>query len=239
MVGAPARFAVVEILNRLHSADDRCEDTPLFGSKERKMLEQEIVHQVIIGMGRLDVSEENFPSPIFKAESMPVLPSTVSPPSSTDTNSLVLSPPLPPESLSLLPSTLQLEAPDSMTETHATQVNPLSNILPSTNSLPGSTSPPSQDQPSQVSFALPSPSRKEGCCDNEIRPCPHQSSEATAGENIIKPFNYEHEGWLMGEGRECQDTQDEANEQAAIGRLSSMSLIATVTAHGKLDPLSV
>lgn len=224
MIGTPARFAVVEILNRLHSADERREDTPPFGDKERKMLEQEIIHQVIIGMGRLDVSEENFPSPISKEELTPVFSSTVLPSSSTDKNML------PSEAQS--PPSLQLEAPDSTTEALATQVIPLS--LTSTfsnNSPPQPTSPPLQEITSQPSFASPSPPHKEDC--NGIRPCIQPGSEATIGETASKPFNSEDEGWLIAARQECQDTQDEANEQAAIGRLSSMSLIATVTAYGR------
>ncbi|KAF8488785.1 armadillo-type protein [Gautieria morchelliformis] len=238
MVGAPARFAVVEILNRLHSADDKNEDSPPFAAKERKMLEQEIVHQVIIGMGRLDVSEENCPSPIFNAEMTPEFPPTISPPSATDKNMQIFLPPLQTESQPSSSSTLQPEASDSVTDTctaslasHPHSSGPSSSL----DSLPGPTYPLSQGLPSQAPLDSAPPALLGDCCDRGILLCSHRSSEGTAGESAQnKALTNVAEGWLVAEAQQCQDTQDEANEQAAVGRLSSMSLIATVTAHAKL-----
>lgn len=86
LVGGPARYAVVELLRRVHRADQSEEvgaegsvatappssgtpattatpeveedlDVGLLGWSERRLLEREIVYQVVIGMGRLDIVE--------------------------------------------------------------------------------------------------------------------------------------------------------------------------------------
>jgi hypothetical protein len=70
MVGGPARYAVVEVLSRMRKADeweDREQNltddqdghpTGLFGRYERKMFQDEILQQVVIGIGKLDAGEE-------------------------------------------------------------------------------------------------------------------------------------------------------------------------------------
>lgn len=106
LVGGPARFAVVELLNRVRRADakdrrqserreqgaaassssasseqrdgragmmpqsdqdseeeDSYSPTGLFGSLERRLFEREMVQQVVIGMGRLDLPDENHQPP--------------------------------------------------------------------------------------------------------------------------------------------------------------------------------
>lgn len=236
MVGSPARYAVVEILNRLHSANDRGEDDPPFGIKERKMLEQEIVHQVIIGMGRLDVFEENFPSPVSKAELTLMLPPSAPPSSSTDKSAPVCSPFSPSACQSLSSSATQLDASDLPTETCLTP-STLPALSPgtilSTESLTGLTISSSQEQPSQVPLPSASPRDVENHCDTLITSCAHPSAEATSDDFATKTITDDGEGWLMADGQQRHDTQDETKEQAAIGRLSSMSLIATVTANGR------
>lgn len=82
-VGGPARYAVVELLRRVRKADDfahgtdtqrpvdpavhpldddeieeRYEDVGFFGEEQRRMFEREMIYQVVIGMGRLDMPEE-------------------------------------------------------------------------------------------------------------------------------------------------------------------------------------
>jgi serine/threonine-protein phosphatase 4 regulatory subunit 1 len=78
MVCDPARYAIVDFLSRIRKADEREEQernlgegqgleetededdypTGLFGTRERKIFRDEILQQVVIGMGRLDASEE-------------------------------------------------------------------------------------------------------------------------------------------------------------------------------------
>ena len=85
MVGGPTRYAVVEVLSRMRRADEReqrerntsegqiqeekREDgddddqddypTGLFGQTERNMFRDEILQQVVIGMGRLDANDDS------------------------------------------------------------------------------------------------------------------------------------------------------------------------------------
>ena len=79
MVGGPARYAVVEVLSRMRKVDEREErernlgedqiqaenredeeeySSGLFRTNERKMFRDEILQQVVIGIGRLDTSKE-------------------------------------------------------------------------------------------------------------------------------------------------------------------------------------
>lgn len=82
-VGGPARYAVVELLRRVRKADDfehntitqlpadptihpldeggddeRYSDVGLFGEEQRRLFEREMIHQVVIGMGKLDLPED-------------------------------------------------------------------------------------------------------------------------------------------------------------------------------------
>ncbi|KAF8580913.1 hypothetical protein K439DRAFT_1619480 [Ramaria rubella] len=237
MVGGPARFAVVEILNRLHSADDRGEDFPPFGIKERKMLEQEIIQQVIIGMGRLDVSEECFPSP--KPDVTSETSSTVPLPSSTHESSLVSLPHSPSAAqspFSLPFDNIKSSAKDQISIIPAPPSIPSPDVLSSSSGFsPDSTSSQILEQLPDFSLAPASPPPAGNNLGNWIPPSPHPSSEATFGDSTLnEECNNDHDEWLVAEGQHNQDAQEDANQQAAFGRLSSMSLIATVTAHAKL-----
>ncbi|KAA1474907.1 ARM repeat-containing protein [Dentipellis sp. KUC8613] len=57
-VGAAARSAVVDILRRVREAIPLSPDPPLFGYDQRQLLEHEILQQVVIGIGRLDIPDE-------------------------------------------------------------------------------------------------------------------------------------------------------------------------------------
>ncbi|KAG8217817.1 armadillo-type protein [Butyriboletus roseoflavus] len=66
MVSGPARCAVVDLLCRIRNADDAEESAqpshtshPLFGRIQRQMFEEELIHQLVIGIGRLDASVED------------------------------------------------------------------------------------------------------------------------------------------------------------------------------------
>lgn len=70
MVSGPARCAVVDLLCRIREADDAEESESinaqasdssygLFGRIQRQMLEEELIHQLIIGIGCLDASVED------------------------------------------------------------------------------------------------------------------------------------------------------------------------------------
>ncbi|KAI0050916.1 ARM repeat-containing protein, partial [Auriscalpium vulgare] len=60
-VGSAARLAIVEILRRVHTTDVQALSSygdEIFGEHERHLLEQEILQQVVIGIGRLDLPDE-------------------------------------------------------------------------------------------------------------------------------------------------------------------------------------
>ncbi|TFY57879.1 hypothetical protein EVG20_g8369, partial [Dentipellis fragilis] len=61
-VGAAARSAVVDILRRVREAvphsPESASEPPLFGYDQRQLLEHEILQQVVIGIGRLDIPDE-------------------------------------------------------------------------------------------------------------------------------------------------------------------------------------
>ncbi|KAH0827082.1 hypothetical protein J3R83DRAFT_4768 [Lanmaoa asiatica] len=69
MVSGPARCAVVDLLGRIRKADDSEESGSmiaqhdsccgLFDRIQRQMFEEELIHQLVIGIGRLDASVED------------------------------------------------------------------------------------------------------------------------------------------------------------------------------------
>ncbi|KAH9952153.1 ARM repeat-containing protein [Amylocystis lapponica] len=100
LVGGPARYAVVELLRRMRRADDDADvaagtgvprtpapqcspsaqaeeratavpDVGLLGRVERRLFEREIVHQVVIGMGRLDITYDGLASYTHEQETYP------------------------------------------------------------------------------------------------------------------------------------------------------------------------
>ncbi|GJJ12075.1 hypothetical protein Clacol_006316 [Clathrus columnatus] len=219
-IGGPARFAVVDILNRIHAANAKDEDRPLFGTKERQILEEEIIHQVIIGMGRLELSDEYFPSPVLRPE----VQTLQSPPGMSVVDPPVFTSPLAvafPSSLDLLPNR---NVPEAFTGPLSP---PLLNLPPpvSADVLPAKGTSP--DVPSSVASLTPPLSDNN---NNPFEPWPEtsasqQSNNATEDESLASVGRHHP----MEEQQIPQDT-----EWAAIGRLSSMSLIATVTAHVEL-----
>ena len=235
MVAGPTRFAVVDILNRLHAAEESGQDRPPFAAQERKMLEQEIVHQVIIGMGRLDAAEEpspySSPAPAAKPPQASHSPPAVS--LSSPIESYLSSSPQPPQPTSSPP----LETASRFPLQKVSPVTPPILALspdnhPLTPDSPlGPHLPPSQEPHSSLR-------NTDEVSPSWIPQSPHPTSEATFDDAVQDQCSPpQDEGWLTAEGHSIQNGQDDANEQAAIGRLSSMSLIATVTANGTCKAL--
>ncbi|KAJ7710018.1 armadillo-type protein [Mycena rosella] len=305
-VGGAARYVVVNILSRMRKLDQResgsyvpsppplgslidsdseeeeeaLEDIPvgLFGPEERLMFEQELLQQVVIGMGRLDVDAEDdvemfeshtgqghaddnwtrhsgqgaiqvasvdeqvhgedavvSPQEPEKPEGVlpvtetvnpyfPVLPSysipspgssnSSTPSSATDTSSSSSSPSIAPETLNAAgsaPSLISSYAMDFSLMNLASQPEivqpPLGDEVSATrtSNLPSAQRSPSTESPAS------SPQR------NMFQMSSGASSDAGTDENGA-------DGTYDGEG-----------DQASVGRLSSMSLMAAVAANGCLD----
>ncbi|KAI0065473.1 ARM repeat-containing protein, partial [Artomyces pyxidatus] len=186
-VGAAARLAIVEILRRVRDADAQVANVDsgieIFGVHERRLLEQEILQQVVIGIGRLDIPDEGEDVPMdvdaqvisheldggSDHESHPA--SGHRPRSPPAHLPLPISPPL----LATIVDVSPDFTPPELTPDAATLSPP---------------SPPSPIPPPQP-FRIASPASKSG--------------------------------------------NDTAGEQAAVGRLSSMSLMAAVSASGYLE----
>jgi len=180
MVSGPARHAVVLLLSRAHEIDvEHCGD---FTAYERKIFEREILHQVVIGMGKLDGAVDERDDELSSG--------------SIQENQGV-----------------HHARRSSFTE----QGQNLKNSIEMVN-LP---SPP-----------LAAPSMKPG--NNFV-----QTAQSPSGDNLHT------EDRALGEKKPLSPSSELANdnnysngdneEQAAIGRLSSMSLIAAVAAGSSLD----
>ncbi|KIJ34695.1 hypothetical protein M422DRAFT_263260 [Sphaerobolus stellatus SS14] len=221
MIGGPARFVVVELLNRIHAAEERQDDVPPFGANERRLLEQEIIHQVIIGMGRLDLADENCPSPHSKEHvSSQQTPSPDRPPSSGTQTGFPF-----PATYDASSNVLHKDPPASAFSPQGQDLNQFTNAL--TLTLPtGQMSPPVQGPPFMVPAHLLSPPIEEPVATGIPLPSPPISSVVTIGGLLSNQGTPQEGVWTPNESHE--------KEQAAIGRYSSMSLIATVTANAKL-----
>ncbi|KAG1756528.1 armadillo-type protein [Suillus paluster] len=221
VVSGSARFAVVELLARIHRADDLGDqqvDDPsygLFERHERSLFEEEVIQQLVIGMGRLESGEDENDADVWYTPAIehpqpdhplsrngsvnPYFPSTQTPsPSAISISATALIPPFVPN----LPSPpVGVPPPHHEVELIVVDPSPLA-IL--SLQLEGQHSP---IQPNA-----------EGSGEREII-----SGATTYAESGRSDFEMD--------GQEEEQEMD-PSEQAAVGRLSSMSLIAAVVAGG-------
>ncbi|KAI0273673.1 armadillo-type protein [Gloeopeniophorella convolvens] len=275
-VGAAARLAIVEILKRVRDAhtDHPGTQSP-FGRHERRLFEQEILQQVVIGIGRLDVVDENNmqvdqenasaepPSQVysFGNDSTPtaLLPSTP-----TNTTSQPASPPANFGSLSHASTSF---TPNSVTHptndiTHGITAEPASDPIiakpdvarthpPQVDLTPSSpdmlatiteaqeyrpyTLPQAANVP--ISPPVPSPVQTSPLLE------PFEPSGLVGGDSAAETSGLNASlssaslGAHISEGADVNEDEEplDASEQAAMGRLSSMSLMAAVSASGILQ----
>jgi len=228
VVSGSARFAIVELLARIHKADDLGDqdaDDPsygLFGRIERSLFEEEVIQQLVIGMGRLESGEdENDTDDVWYTPAVEVpqpdhpLPSdsSVNPyfPSAQISSSSAISIPATssiPPSVSALPGPPVGVPPPHEAEFVGVDTSPMA-IL----SL----------QLGDVSQHSPLQATAEGSWDGDM-----MSGATTYAGSAHSDLGLEEEGQEMDPG-----------EQAAVGRLSSMSLIAAVVAGGTWMPTSI
>ncbi|KAF8163204.1 armadillo-type protein [Crassisporium funariophilum] len=244
LVGGAARFAVVDLLSRMKKADDRElgsfrhlptesngrvflpweiaqntidaddedeDETPLtvglFGPQERAMFTQEILQQVVIGMGRLDVDIE------IEVDQPEDLPSPGEASRTRDNDRM--NPYFPP-----LASNFSPQSPSNF-----------------------STWPPADSSPSRTRLGVPGASYSPGTeFPNGDRPTTtsaRSSSPASVGRAAPEASNSISNSPHLPPDADWDDVydgdDDTDDEQAAVGRLSSMSLMAAVTASGTLQ----
>ncbi|KAJ3987159.1 armadillo-type protein [Lentinula detonsa] len=246
LVGGATRYAVVALLGRIkrvNSLESKIgSESPnvrddeenivigLFGKEERALFEKEILFQVVIGMGRLDSGEpeDELDKQEQYANARPISGSDAdwqTPRNSVELQVEILAlsraeakqlnltnnpyfPPLP-SSAYVAPSRITSSgSPMSTSSSGSSSSTPSSTTDTSTSGSEASLSPHSNPSP-RNSQSPPSTSSSESTVTNSSPLAPSYD-----------PSDFDEEG-------EC--------DQAAIGRLSSMSLMAAVAASGYLD----
>ncbi|OSX65087.1 hypothetical protein POSPLADRAFT_1167264 [Postia placenta MAD-698-R-SB12] len=206
LVGGPARHAVVQLLKRIRHAEEREDGHPvtlptdnerpepdyavgLLGPPERHLFEHEIVHSVVIGMGRLDMPD---------VDDGPL--SNISTPRSQGGHHETHIEHHPHSGHDMRPATppIPADAPDSTTAG--------STPLAAPSSTPDSYFPVMPVAPHGTPAPSPSASPRR------------KPSDLPEQRDATSPMADE----------------DDISEEAAVGRLSSMSLMAAVTASGTL-----
>lgn len=242
IIGA-ARFAVVDLLTRMSRADERESGLPttsispnaddddeeietayavgLFKHDEREMFRQEILQSVVIGMGKLGDADDSMGQeqnwagspmrqvPVFDSNS--AQSDAQSPPMSGQSNSpSVPSRPLSPAVNPYFPS-----APHPSTNEGSSRPFAERSISPAP------ASPPLVPPFARGAHPHTQPTLSPGFSPSVPRtPESDQSASLPAFD-----INQHH--------RDAEQSDESDDEQAAIGQLSSMSLMAAVTATGK------
>lgn len=242
----PARFAILDMLSRMRRADARetgvgrvpsssssqaniaflsnnliedddespCPATGLFKMEERGMFRQELLHSVIIGMSRLDMDDE----PMDVDEPSPQANTEAKPGSGT--------------SHSNRPSpSSQQENPYFPSLSHS------SNSTRSASSTPPASPPTGQKSRNETRTSSFSPVHSPTSPNTSPRPPapPRRSPPPSPGSEWPEekpPSRMEQDH--RQEFDEAYDHLGSDARKAALGRLSSMSLIAAVTATGPL-----
>jgi serine/threonine-protein phosphatase 4 regulatory subunit 1 len=271
MVCDPARYAIVEFLSRMRKADEREEQERnlgegqgpeetedddqddysrgLFGTRERKMFRDEILQQVVIGMGRLDASEEaEEDEDVVQGEWDDGSTEVELPQQVLDTKAEIVNVTEPRREDVVnpyFPALSDWAAPSAASEAH---------VAASTWSAPNSISNPlttaaganananaNARSVMHVSFAqLPAapsvvasyqPDDQVAFSPDRLPSNSHQAPDPSIAEQENKVLNEYHGDGAheMDHGTEIEPGVD---EQAAVGRLSSMSLMAAVAASG-------
>ncbi|KAL4068026.1 armadillo-type protein [Scleroderma citrinum] len=232
MVSGPARCAVVDLLGRIRKADTTeeqgidihqsvDESCGLFGRAQRKMFEEEVLHQLVIGIGRLDIPVEEDISEIWYDASART-PATEIPTQTgvEDTYDPNINPYFPPPP-SPLSTTVSLPLPALATSISA-QVPQVSVVPPS---------PPPGVIPLPLEFSTVDPPSPITCISYHYEGGGSSPTRMSGSQTPVPAVVPQPQ--VMQENHEMEDEVD-PSEQAAVGRLSSMSLIAAVTASTSL-----
>ncbi|KAF7295025.1 hypothetical protein MIND_01040600 [Mycena indigotica] len=257
-----ARYAVVNLLTRMRKVDNLQSTAPaplsgsdssdsdsaaedaeeivvgLFGKEERLMFEHELVEQVVIGMGRLDTEDDvdvdSNSANISQEGGWPVqhgFPpgiTVVTPEEEVQSQALTSfnlekQSPTSPLVTSYFPALPDYSVPSPGSSNSSTPSSATDTSSSSSSSSPAKHSPPIE-QPAR-------PSRTPGSPFNEVPPrSPNTTASPRPKTNV--PSSASDAGT---DERRTEGTDDGEGDQAAMGRLSSMSLMAAVTASGCLN----
>ncbi|KAJ7172587.1 armadillo-type protein [Mycena filopes] len=282
-VGGAARYVVVNILSRIRRLGQRESDTAgsapstpgsdsdseeeeavedipvgLFGLEERLMFEQELLQQVVIGMGRLDVDTEDDVG-LYGGHGQEELaenswdrqsgggavqvanievestgePVVVSPREPAKSDDLQPSPrgenvnpyfPVLPAYSVPSPSSSNSSTPSSTTDTSSSSSSPsvLDTNTSSVSTLRTQTQPP-------LSPRMASPQTSP----QTENPSSFPASPTAARQSLFQISAPPSEAGT--DEHEMDEADDGDGDQASVGRLSSMSLMAAVTANGCAD----
>ena len=267
-VGGVARYAVVDLLERIRKADDAKGEnlalthpngdvdyslvTGLFGPQERAMFQDEILQQVVIGMGHLDIDAEYPISPGFAPSDLPI----------TSKNDIVAGRPGQSESFeyqptkdtvnpyfpttfsdrSVIPNNSHTSTPLDLSLPNNRLIDPLSSKQLSDKQTSPPTPPTHSTRTRFINDATSSNSHPVIPADQLNPPQSGRLSPELVGS--VPPGGIKNEmGFDSAHDRvgfswkcTCDDTNehdDYDDQKAAVGRLSSMSLMAAVTASGK------
>lgn len=213
-VGAATRFAVIDILRQIRDADAdpdaQSSNETAFGPDERMLLKQEILQQIVIGIGRLDLVEEGdgYDLPADDPPSTSVVgPSTTESPRPDQASS----------ERSSTPSLPELSRHDTPSSTDSVKTPEL--VSPEGESsyprIQAQISDVALDDPSRISSDAP-------LSGNSI-------SSETESKTLVTATSDDSAG---NSSTEVGATDDSDGVEAALGRLSSMSLMAAVSAGG-------
>lgn len=243
-VGAATRFAVIDILRQIREADAE----PVFqsshevalGPDERQLLKQEILQQIVIGIGRLDLPEEGdvYDESQYPSEDDPAAgqnaASTASPigvvstpnvGSSADSPRLdetsfdrPSSPSLPELSRHDTPSsTDSVKTPEGDASSSPVYMDAYPRIQVQTSDM-------ALDDPSRIAGDASLSGRQvDSSLSLEMKPSESQPSLVTAASEDSMGISSTDVGAAA---------DDSDGVEAALGRLSSMSLMAAVSAGG-------
>ncbi|KAH0583984.1 hypothetical protein H2248_009567 [Termitomyces sp. 'cryptogamus'] len=243
LVGSATRHAIVDLLLRLKDADDseasipvspardpQAQRTGSFDRPEREMLRTELLQQVVIGMGRLDLDLEDQPSlpedvsdthsQSRDVERQELDQGGIASPRATDARSRseFANPYFP-----ALPIQFTVSLPSPSSDTSNT-IDARSRLSPSLLSSPPPESASRRPPLRSASSPIPVSPTKESAQDF---PSDRQQTQLSEnGHDTIHDHNIQNS--------RASDELEDADEQAAVGRLSSMSLMAAVTASGTL-----
>lgn len=217
MVSGPARCAVVDLLCRIRKADDAQEPASinlesadssyaLFGRMQRQMFEEELIHQLVIGIGRLDAPAEDDEVAEIWYDAAARTPAGELP----DARHCALNSPRGDQG-SYFPHPTSHESPTSS---------------PISTTSDGFLFVPSFQLTPDVSYGEPSPFPDMSFRSDYVGKL-HMNAEPHLPNGLPQPDHHS----ACKENDEANEDLD-PGEQAAVGRLSSMSLIAAVAAGG-------
>lgn len=229
MVSGPARCTVVDLLCRIRKTDDaedsgstntRPSDSShgLFGRIQRQMFEEELIHQLVIGIGRLDASVEDEDVADVWYDATARTPAGELPDGRHCTPSFLAGEPA--SVNPYFPHPASLESSPPITTTSGGFLSSPAGI-PSFQFTPEH---PLGDPSPMVGMAF----RSEATC---VGMSPTSELHTDAETHLLNGIPYPDHRSPRQEGGEADEDLD-PGEQAAVGRLSSMSLIAAVAAGG-------